>query len=284
MGNRKKLAVVLSLERRQEGKAARGRRENPTLTPGARLACRTLAYGLWGMSSDPLPAGDAAAGGPWQLPRGPHNLPRKIVADHQRQRLLAGAASALAEHGYAEMNVEHILGQAGVSRATFYEHFDNKRECVLVAHEQAFDRLTGELVRSCAAQSEWSAKVVVAIATAIVFAVRSPAEAQLLVLESLAADTILAERALASNDFLVGLLRNGREHCPRAATLPELTERALIGATASVIGQRLLCDQADQLPALAPQLIQLILIPYVGHEEAARIAKGAQPPPGLTSS
>jgi AcrR family transcriptional regulator len=209
-------------------------------------------------------------------------LPREVATDHQRQRLLAGAATALAEHGYAEMNVEHILGQAGVSRISFYEHFDNKRECVLVAHEQAFNRLTGELVRACAAQSEWSAKVVVAIATTIVFAVRTPEEAQLLVLESLAADTVLAERALASNDFLTGLLRNGREQCPQAASLPELTERALIGATISVIGHRLLCDQADQLPALAPQLIHLILIPYVGNEEAARIAKAAPPPPGLT--
>jgi pimeloyl-ACP methyl ester carboxylesterase len=130
---------------------------------------------------------------------------------------------------------------------------------------------------------EWPAKVVVAIATAIVFAVRAPEQARLLVLDALAPDPVLAERALASNDFLVGLLRNGREHCPQAASLPELTERALIGATISVIGHRLLYDQADQLPALAPQLIHLILIPYVGHEEAERISKAAQPPPGLTS-
>jgi AcrR family transcriptional regulator len=236
------------------------------------------------MNPDSLPAGDTPApDGSWQLPRGPHKLSREIVTDHQRQRLLAGAAAALAEHGYAEMNVEHILGQAGVSRTTFYEHFDNKRECVLVAHEQAFDRLTGELVRACAAQPEWSTKVVMAIATTIAFAVRTPEEAQLLVLEALAADPVLAERVLASNDFLVGLLRNGREQCPQAAGLPELTERALIGATASVIGHRLLCDQADQLPDLAPQLIHLILIPYLGNEEAARVAKGASPPPGLAS-
>jgi AcrR family transcriptional regulator len=234
--------------------------------------------------SSSLPAGEAAPNDRWQLPRGPHGLPREVVVDHQRQRLLAGAAAALAEHGYAELSVEHIITEAGVSRTTFYEQFDNKRECVLVAHEQAFDRLTGELVRACAGQSEWSTKVAAAIATTIVFATRAPQQAQLLVLESLAADPILVERALASNDFLVGLLRNGREQCPQAAALPELTERALIGATVSVIGHRLLCDQADQLPALAPQLIHLILIPYFGNEEAARVAKIAQPPPGLASS
>jgi AcrR family transcriptional regulator len=235
------------------------------------------------MSSDPRPASDAPFDGDWQLPRGPHGLPREVVVDHQRQRLLAGAAAALAERGYAELSVEQIITKAGVSRTTFYEQFDNKRECLLIAHEQAFDRLTGELVRACAGQPEWPTKVVAAIAATIVFATRAPQQAQLLVLEFLAADPVLAERALASNDFLVGLLRNGREQCPQAAALPELTERALIGATVSVIGHRLLCGQADQLPALAPQLIHLILIPYVGNEEAARIAKIALPPPGLTS-
>jgi AcrR family transcriptional regulator len=206
---------------------------------------------------------------------------RVIAAERQRQRLLAGAAQALAEHGYVELSVEHIIKQAGISRTTFYEHFEDKRDCVLVAHEQAFDRLTAELVGACAGQAEWSTKVAAAIAAAIDFAVRAPAEARLLVLEELAADPVLVERALVSNDFLVGLLRNGREQCRRAATLPELTERALIGATTSVIGRRLFYDQVDSLPALAPQLTQLILIPYLGNEEAARIAKLALPPSDL---
>jgi AcrR family transcriptional regulator len=236
------------------------------------------------VSPTSLPADDAVPEGSWQLPRGRHDLPHEVVVDHQRQRLLAGAATALAEHGYSELSVEHIITAAGVSRTTFYEQFDNKRECVLVAHELAFDRLAGQLVRGCAAVSEWPAKIVVAISTAIVFAIRTPAEARLLVLETLAPDPVLVERALASSDFLVGLLRNGREQCPSAATLPELTERALIGATTSVIGHRLLCDQADQLPALAPQLIQLTLIPYLGHEEAARVAAIAEPPSGLSPS
>jgi AcrR family transcriptional regulator len=225
------------------------------------------------MSSDSFLPGDAAdVDAVWQIPRGPHEPPHEIVADHGQQRLLTGAALALAEHGYAEMNVEHILDQAGVSRATFYEHFDNKRECLLIAHEQAFNRLTAELVRACAGRAEWSAKVAAAIVAAIDFAVRAPEEARLLVLETLAADPVLVERALVSNDYLVGLLRNGREQWRPAASLPELTERALIGATTSVIGRRLLCDQVDTLPALAPQLTHLILIPYLGNEEAAKFA------------
>ena len=101
---------------------------------------------------------------------------------------------------------------------------------------------------------------------------RAPEEAQLLVVDAVAADPTLASRVLASNDYLVGLLRNGREQCPRAATLPELTERALVGATTSIIGMRLLSGQAGQLPDLEPQLVQLLLMPYVGVEKARGVA------------
>lgn len=210
-----------------------------------------------------------------KLPRGPHKLSREAVVDHQRRRLLAGAATALAAHGYAELTVEQILGEAGVSRTTFYEHFDNKRDCVLVAHEVAFGRLAAGLKRACAAEGEWPGKVAAAVAAAIDYATAVPEEAQLLVLDAIGTEPVLARQAVASTDGLIGLLRSGREQSERAAGLPELTERALVGAMTSVIGARLVAGQADTLPALKPQLVELVLMPYVGLEEARRIASGA---------
>jgi AcrR family transcriptional regulator len=208
-----------------------------------------------------------------RLPRGPHGLPREVVADHQRQRLLVAAGQALAEHGYAETTVEHVLVLAGVSRTTFYENFDNKRECVLAAHELAFNRLAGELVGACGTEREWGEKVAAGLGAAIEFAARTPHDGRLLLIDAVAADPVLASRVLASNDFYVGLLRNGREHCPRAAELPELTERALIGAVTSVIGARLMSGQTDRLAELHPQLTELVLLPYLGAEKARRVAE-----------
>lgn len=210
-----------------------------------------------------------------RLPRGPHKLPRDVVVDHQRQRLLAGAARALSEHGYAELTVEQVLAEAGVSRTTFYENFDNKRECVLVAHEEAFERLAAELFRACAGESDWPAKVAAGVSATVAFAVGAPEDARLLIVDAVAADPTLVTRVLASNDYLVGLLRSGREQSPEAAALPELTERALIGAASSVIGSRLLSHQADRLPALEQELIQLMLMPYVGTPAARRWAEGS---------
>jgi AcrR family transcriptional regulator len=221
-----------------------------------------------------LPINGSTGGAPdWKLPRGPHDLPREVIVEHQRRRLLAAAARALDAHGYPAMTVEHILADAGVSRTTFYENFGNKRECVLVAHEEAFDRFVGALFHACAEKSGWPAKVAAAIRVAVELAIRSPGEARLLFVDAVAAEPVLVGRVLASNDFFVALLRKGRDHCAHAATLPEATERALIGATASVIGARLIAGQKDGLAALEPQLVHLILMPYLGREEARRVAE-----------
>lgn len=203
-------------------------------------------------------------------------LPREVVVDRQRERLLAGAAGALAEHGYAAMSVEHVLRRTRVSRAAFYANFENKRECVLAAHEMAFAHLSSELFRACAAEREWPAKVAAAVAASISYAVRAPQEAQLLVVEALAADQHLATRALSFNDFLVGLLRNGREQSARARALPDLTERALVGAATSVVGARLLAGEETLLADLTPQLVQFFLMPYVGPEEARGVARAGR--------
>lgn len=126
-----------------------------------------------------------------------------------------------------------------------------------VAHEETFNQLTGRIFRACAARHDWPAKLTGAVRAAIEFALESPEEAQLLLYETLGADRELTERALASNEHLVGLLRAGREYSPQAAMLPELTERA------------------DRLPSIAPELVQMTLIPYVGTEEARRLAASA---------
>jgi len=87
---------------------------------------------------------------PTALPRGPHGLSREQVERSQRDRLLMGAAEAVAEKGYAATSVADIIGRAGVSRTTFYQLFDGKLDCFLAAARMASDVLVevvaGELV------------------------------------------------------------------------------------------------------------------------------------------
>ncbi len=54
----------------------------------------------------------------------------------QLRRLLDAAGHVFAEVGWADATVEAIVNRAGMSRRTFYEHFDDLKECLLVIHQK----------------------------------------------------------------------------------------------------------------------------------------------------
>jgi len=74
--------------------------------------------------------------------RGRHAPPPEIRIPLQRERLLRAAAAEFAERGYAGASSESISRRAGMSKATFYEHFDNKEDCIIGLFEHAADVLT----------------------------------------------------------------------------------------------------------------------------------------------
>ncbi|MGH2857651.1 MAG: TetR/AcrR family transcriptional regulator [Solirubrobacteraceae bacterium] len=63
--------------------------------------------------------------------RGRHAPPPEVRLPLQRERLLRAAAREFAQAGYANAGSESISRRAGMSTATFYEHFANKEECML---------------------------------------------------------------------------------------------------------------------------------------------------------
>ena len=64
-------------------------------------------------------------------PRGRHSPSLEVRQDRQRRRLFAAAAAVFARMGYADATAEAIARDAGMSKATFYEHFDNKEDCII---------------------------------------------------------------------------------------------------------------------------------------------------------
>src|SRR5919108_4626271 len=80
------------------------------------------------------------------VPRGRHAPPLEVRLSVQRRRLLEAAAQVFAGAGYADASAEAIARAAGMSKATFYEHFANKEECILAL----FDEAATEVLRAMA--------------------------------------------------------------------------------------------------------------------------------------
>src|ERR687890_374579 len=85
-------------------------------------------------------------------PRGRHAPPLEVRQDRQRRRLYAAAASVFARHGYADATAESIAREAGMSKATFYEHFDNKEDCIVALFDAGAEAVI-EAMRRAGAES-----------------------------------------------------------------------------------------------------------------------------------
>lgn len=87
------------------------------------------------------------------IPRGRHAPPLEVRLELQKARLFAAAAAVFARVGYAEASAEAISREAGMSKATFYEHFANKEECILAL----FDAASAQVQAAVAASTESAA-------------------------------------------------------------------------------------------------------------------------------
>jgi AcrR family transcriptional regulator len=87
------------------------------------------------------------------VPRGRHAPPLEVRQSRQRGRLFAAAAAVFARVGYADATAEAIAREAGMSKATFYEHFANKEDCIVALFDAAIDMVLGAM-REAAARDE----------------------------------------------------------------------------------------------------------------------------------
>lgn len=192
----------------------------------------------------------------------------------ERERLVFAFAKAAAEHGYAGLELDHVTRHAGVTRATLEVHFETKEQGLIAAQDTFLERLRLDVVGACEAPGGWPLRVRAAVLAVLASLVEASNLARVFVVEAAAASLVAAERQYAALDGFAALLSDGRRHFPVAASLPDATERTLVGGIASIVSGHLLMENPQAIPAIEPQLVELLLIPYLGAGEARRVAAG----------
>jgi AcrR family transcriptional regulator len=146
-----------------------------------------------------------------RLPPGPHGLPPELVERNQRERLISAMAEVCGERGYAESSVAKIAKRAGVSTASFYRQFKDKRECMMASFEELFGRLLEAIEGACAAEDDAAAKARAGAGTAAALLAGDPPAARLLSVEivSVGAEGVRAQHAAIER--VAALLRGAGE-------------------------------------------------------------------------
>ncbi len=208
-----------------------------------------------------------------RLPPGRHGLSREFIANNQRERIVTALVDTVAERGYNETTVGDITKAAAVSRRTFYEHFADKEASFLAAYEMVSEHIRSSMEAAAEAFEEWPQKVRAALATMLRFLSAEPELARLYMIEPIAAGGEAAARHQASMQAFVEILKAGRPARSGERPLPEATEEALVGGIVTLIVREISAGRTAELEQLLPDLVELTLAPYLGSEEAERLAR-----------
>lgn len=205
-----------------------------------------------------------------RLPRGRHGLSRADVANSQRERLVAATARVTAERGYEATTVADILAASGVGRESFYELFEDRRDCVLVAHQALLDDLLAKVGAAYAGEGEWVERCRATLAALLDWFATDPPAGRFLLVELAAVGPEFHARFEAGFDRFVALIDSGvPDDLPDPDPLP--TTSLAVSAAISRVYVEVAAGRSNQLPSLLPQLSYEVLVPFLG-EDAARAA------------
>ncbi len=191
---------------------------------------------------------------------------------------------AVARHGYAGTTLREVVTLAGVSKSTFYEHFDNKENCFLATFEEVTGQVQARVEDAYRRPGDFREKLVAALGTFMQMVVEEPTAASLAVVESLTLGAAgVAHRERASEEFEL-MVQQSFDHSGASQEVSPLTVRAIVAGIRGVVYRRLRAGRPEQLPALVETLVDWALIFAQPDSEAMSRARERARRPAIVGS
>lgn len=199
---------------------------------------------------------------------------REAVARNQRERLFAAMVAACAEKGYENTSVADLLEISGVSRNAFYEHFRDREDCFVAAAERMLEdvlTMARHLIEGEGGGEE-RARAALEAVFALIAMQRRPQRGS-----ACSSPTSPAARRPRDGAAEAGAapVEVGDELPPPPEPLrPKGRRRSGTVQINGLLTDRMRSAGPAGLPQIAPFITYVSLTPFVGAEEACRIANG----------
>ncbi len=183
-----------------------------------------------------------------------------------------------ARTGYADATAEAIAREAGMSKATFYEHFANKEDCILALFDRAMARILGAMQGAGAAQADMEPRERYRQSIQALLGVLAEYRdhAQTLLIEIVGAGPKAMERRDAVFAAIAGYIYERNKSDAEAGLAPRMASPddayAIVGATVELFSRQLRTGVPADLAELEPvvdRLIRGILLAADGAPAAA---------------
>ncbi len=198
------------------------------------------------------------------VPRGRHAPPLEVRLSVQRTRLFSAAAAVFARIGYAEASAEAISREAGMSKATFYEHFDNKEECILALFDRAATQVMGSMAEAAiGAGNDPVARVRAGITAFLEQVATHPDHAQTLLVEIIGAGPRCSERRDRVLQTFADVIYAENAAAAKKGKVPQFASKhdafAVVGAAVELASRQLRLGVPADMRELEPVIERLLL-------------------------
>jgi hypothetical protein len=126
------------------------------------------------------------------------------------------------------------------------------------------DALEAAILDACAPQEQWPAQISAGVYAGIDFVTANPDRARAWVGDA-AADSDFRSQYERIVGRLAGFLRR---RAPVETRLPASTDEALVAGIVGLVGDHVRIGRFERLAELRPELVLLVLLPYLGFAEA----------------
>lgn len=175
---------------------------------------------------------------------------------------------SVARHGFAGTTLRELVALAGVSRTTFYTHFENKQDCFLSTFDEIVAQVTGRVKNAIRSQDDSREQLIDGLAAIMDLVVEEPDAASLVAVESLTLGAGgVAHRQRASKEF-EAMIRQSFECFAPSKRVSDVTIRAIVAGIHGVIYRRLRLGRRELLSGEVEELVDWGL-GYLGPDSAA---------------
>jgi AcrR family transcriptional regulator len=207
------------------------------------------------------PWGDSSQLRDTTLPPGRGTTAAEAEQNH-RERLFGAMVAKVAEQGYEATTVADLVGLSGVSRSAFYRQFADKQACFLAAIEALVEpalETTSEALAPGGEIPTDAEQTREAFEGLLEQIAQQPAAATMCVVEVYAGGQEAVELLDRATDSFENVARRVLDGMGREG-LPSEIVRALIGGVQKVIHKRLYQGKPEELPGLAKELWEWLLL------------------------
>jgi AcrR family transcriptional regulator len=165
-------------------------------------------------------------------------------ATDARARLVTAVKAEVAEHGYARTSVTSLARRADVTRAAFYQHFDDKEACLLAAFDEVAEEVRS---RTAAALEGWPPGDAHRRALGVFaqLAREAPSDFMLVTHEAMVAGPRALERRDGLIEDLCARVESSWSGARPAERLPDLPALLMIGGVIRYLGMALRHGSVD---------------------------------------